>query len=226
MEKEIWKKIIINNQESFYSVSNFGNVRNDSTKTLLLGSIANNGYRMVHLRHRIDKVCSVHRLVMKTFSPCEEMDDLQINHIDGNKLNNNVKNLEWCTAIENMRHSYINHLQKNEMKTCYQYDLDGNFIEEYINGKEAAKILNIDYSSIKRCMNEEQHHYLEFQFKSYKKNKINKWSDPRNKTIFLYDDNGRFVKCSTSQKECADDLQIGISSVSRYVNNKRKLKGD
>ena len=47
---------------------------------------------MVHLRMRIDKMCSVHRLVMKAFKPCSLMDELQVNHIDGNKDNNNINN--------------------------------------------------------------------------------------------------------------------------------------
>jgi hypothetical protein len=224
MKNEIWKKIIINNQETFYSVSNYGNVKNDSTKTLLGGSISNNGYKMVHLRYRIDKNCSIHRLVMKAFKPCENMDDLQINHIDGDKLNNNLINLEWSSALENMRHSYINNLQSKKMKPCYQYDLEGNFIKEYINGLEASNILNIDYANILRCLNEEQFHYLTFQFKTYKKNKIEPWSNPKNIDVYLYDDNGNFIKHYPSQKDCANDLGLSISSISRFINNKRKLK--
>ena len=71
-----WRKIIIDNKETYYSVSNDGEVRNDSTKTLLKGSVSKNGYRMVHLRQHMNKVCSVHRLVMKAFQPCELMDEL------------------------------------------------------------------------------------------------------------------------------------------------------
>ena len=103
---EKWKKIVINNQETFYSVSNLGRVRNDKTKTFLGGTVNNNGYQMVHLRQRIDKYCSVHRLVMKAFCPCENQDDLEINHIDGNKLNNVLSNLEWVTCSENIKHAF------------------------------------------------------------------------------------------------------------------------
>ena len=150
MEKQ-WKKIIIDGKETFYSVSNFGEIRNDSTKTLLKGYISNNGYQMVHLRQRIDKVCSVHRLVLKAFSPCEEMDELQVNHIDGNKLNNNLSNLEWSTALENIRHSFQTGLQRFQMKTCYVYDLQGNYIKSFINSREAGKELGINPNFISRC---------------------------------------------------------------------------
>ena len=48
----------------------------------------------------------IHRLVMCTFNPCENMRDLQVNHIDGNKGNNNISNLEWVDCQENMNHAH------------------------------------------------------------------------------------------------------------------------
>lgn len=225
MLKKQWKKIIIDNKETFYSVSNYGDVRNDSTGTLLKGSISNNGYRMVHLRYRIDKNLSVHRLVMKAFNPREDMDELQINHIDGNKTNNYIENLEWSTALENMRHSYLNYLQKNEMKPCYQYDLEGNFIKEFTNSNEAAKKLKCDYTNIWRCVTEQQQHYKNWQFKSYKKNKIERWSDQKKNIVYVYDDNGNFIKTYNSQKDAAQEFGVAESSISRYIKGIRKMKG-
>lgn len=224
LEKQ-WKKIVIDNQETFYSISNYGDVRNDSTGTLLNGTIANNGYKMVHLRYRIDKNLSVHRLVMKAFQPREDMDELQINHIDGNKTNNYIENLEWSTALDNMRHSYLNYLQKNRMKPCYQYDLQGNFIKEFINSNEAAKELNCDYTNIWRCVTEQQQHYKSWQFKSYKKDKIPSWDNYHKNVIYVYDDNGIFIKMYNSQKEAASDFGVAESSISRYVKGIRKMKG-
>lgn len=47
----------------------------------------------------------VHRLVLMTFNPVDGMDNLQVNHIDGDKHNNNLNNLEWCTQKENIEHA-------------------------------------------------------------------------------------------------------------------------
>lgn len=224
LEKQ-WKKIIIDGKETFYSVSNYGEVRNDSTGTLLGGTVANNGYVMVHLRQRIDKMCSVHRLVMKAFQPREDMNDLQINHIDGNKTNNYIENLEWSTALDNMRHSFQMGLQPKQMKPCYQYDLNGNFIAEYANRQEAAALLNCDYSSIWRCMNNLQQHYFKWQFKDYKKDKIPAWSNPNRNIVYVYDDDGNFLTSYNSQKEAAKAFGVGESSISRYIKQTRKLRG-
>lgn len=224
MEKQ-WKKIIIDNKETFYSVSNFGEVRNDSTKTLLQGSIGNNGYRMVHLRQRINKNCSVHRLVMKAFCPCEEMDELQINHKDGNKLNNRLDNLEWTTALENMRHSYETGLQRYKMRECHMYNLAGNYIKSFINSREAEKETGIDNSNILRCMSGQQTHCKQYQFRDYKKTKIEEWKNWKENTVFVYDDNGEYVNTYSSQKECAKAFGVSESSISRYIKGTRKLKG-
>lgn len=224
LEKE-WKKIIINNKETFYSVSNYGDVKNDSTGTLLQGTVSNNGYRMVHLRYRIDKNLSVHRLVMKAFLPREDMNELQINHKDGNKLNNYIENLEWSTALDNMRHSYINNLQRKKMMPCYQYDLQGNFIQEFINGHEASKILNCSYDNILKCLNEQQQHYKKWQFKKYKKDKIEPWDNPNKKRVYVYDDNGIFINSYMSQSEAAKEFGVSESSIHRYIKGIRKMKG-
>lgn len=54
----------------------------------------------------------VHRLVMMAFNPVENMGELEVNHLDGNKKNNKLENLEWCTASENQKHAFKTGLQK------------------------------------------------------------------------------------------------------------------
>ena len=80
---------------------------------------------------------TIHRLVAETF--IENLHNYNvINHIDCNKSNNNVNNLEWCTQKHNVRESFRNGLQKapkgkesTSSKKVRQYDLEGNFIKEW-----------------------------------------------------------------------------------------------
>ena len=90
--------------EGLYEVSNKGNVRNVRRNTLLRLTKTNNGYIRVFLyKNGIKTNLSVHRLVAKTFLP--NPDNLPIiNHKDEDKTNNNVDNLEWCTAKYNLNY--------------------------------------------------------------------------------------------------------------------------
>lgn len=225
-QQEQWKKIVINGKETYYSVSNFGNIRNDKKNRLLQGNISNNGYRMVHLHSGgIDKVCSIHRLVMKAFEPVEDMDTLQINHIDGNKQNNKIENLEWSTALENMRHSFEMGLQKNPHERCYVYDLEGNYLRDYYNASEAAKDLSFSITTIRKCMKEELRKCGDYQFKKYKKDKIPPWHHVCSKEVWLYKENGEFIKKFSSQKECAEALGYASKKIGMVLNHGEKIKG-
>jgi len=69
------------------------------------GSIKSNGYLHVSLRRPGEKQvkATVHRMVAIAFLP---MNGREVNHINGNKLNNAVENLEWCSHAENMAHAW------------------------------------------------------------------------------------------------------------------------
>jgi hypothetical protein len=118
--KEIWRPVV--GYEGFYEVSNLGNVRSidrvDSqgqmrhgrVRKLLLNKV---GYLYVGISVNNKKAnLNVHRLVAKAFIPNPD-NKPQVNHIDGNKTNNVVSNLEWATISENTLHAYKTKLIKN-----------------------------------------------------------------------------------------------------------------
>src|SRR5258705_257618 len=113
MEKEIYKMIPINDYEN-YKVSNFGNVINISTDKILKLSLKM-GYYYVSMKKnsdKRDKNFRVHRLVALSFIPNDDKSKKFVNHINGNKLDNKVSNLEWMKPKDNVKHAYQNGLIK------------------------------------------------------------------------------------------------------------------
>lgn len=112
---EIWKDIT--DYIGIYQVSNLGRVKSQQrfvrnkhsvrpvNERILKQSIGNSGYYYVNLsKKQIDKSKDVHRIVALEFLG-HEYSNLTVNHKDGNKLNNNINNLEFVTQAENNRHS-------------------------------------------------------------------------------------------------------------------------
>lgn len=99
---EIWKDI--DGYDGKYQVSNWGKVKNTETGNVLTPYLNKKGYEKVDLYHgRTRRKFRVNRLVAMTFIP--NVDNLpQVNHKDGNKLNNSVTNLEWTDNSGNMKH--------------------------------------------------------------------------------------------------------------------------
>ena len=77
-----------------------------------------------------------HRLVALTFIPMIEGKNV-VNHIDGNKYNPIVDNLEFCSSSDNIQHAHDSGLIIRETKKVWQYDLNGNFIKEFNSTKDA-----------------------------------------------------------------------------------------
>ena len=160
---EIW--IPIKDYKKLYEVSNLGRIKSHKrlgTKGGILVPILSKSYYSVNLwKNGHLKIKKIHRLVCQAFLPNIE-NKPQINHIDGNKLNNKLSNLEWVTQAENMRHAYNIGLAKAPMKNRFgcnnptskkvrQYDKTGNFLKEYNSIKDAAAINGLWATAISRC---------------------------------------------------------------------------
>lgn len=90
-----------------YYVTDTGQIYSDKTNKFLSQHLDKDGYCKVRLvckdsRHTF----SVHRLVLENFNPIINMSKMQVNHIDGDKTNNNLLNLEWNSSSQNNKHAY------------------------------------------------------------------------------------------------------------------------
>ena len=163
-----------------YTIDNYGNVFSKRKNKYLKQSINKNGYCKVALqKDKYKKIYSVHRLVAQTF--LENPNNLpQVNHIDGDKKNNNENNLEWCTAKHNMNEAVRiglfdrckkiqrknaiknnlgkNHVYANEVtkKKIGQYDKNDNLIKIYESISEASRQTGINIMSISCCANKKR----------------------------------------------------------------------
>jgi hypothetical protein len=120
MNNIIWKRMIYHGKDlgDYYLVSNTGEIKGVKTGKIRKKNINHEGYYFVcvSLGSRDIKPCiKVHRAVAETF--LENMENLpDINHKDGNKLNNHINNLEFCTHQYNILHAYKNELIKENGK--------------------------------------------------------------------------------------------------------------
>lgn len=130
---------------SAYLISKSGNIYSTKTKRYLLTHIVN-GYEIIILNN---KSLLVHRLVALTFIPTTDT-SLYVDHIDNNKTNNCVENLQWVTQKENIAKVDID---TSHPRAVIKKDLEGNFIERYKSVTEAGEANGVSrYAISKNCL--------------------------------------------------------------------------
>lgn len=163
--EEIWKDI--KGYEGLYQISNLGRVKrlkrqyetyNNLTRRyntrivdekIIKGTISKGYNRIVLTKDKIEKNYFVHRLVIENFVR-KVKENENIDHIDCNKLNNNINNLEIVSIDENNNRAFANGLRKNakhSKRPVYLIDDNGNILKEYDSMNRAANDLNISSSS-------------------------------------------------------------------------------
>lgn len=146
MRKEQWKAI--KGFEKLYEICADGRIKARSGK--IIRPYDNGvGYLTVHLYKNGERhTRKIHRLVAEAFISNPERKP-QVNHIDGNKANNHVDNLEWATQSENMRHSYSNGLRAKHRRSVVQIEITTKkIIRVYKGASEAERATGIKHEYI------------------------------------------------------------------------------
>lgn len=155
--EEVWKDIEWH--KGAYKISNLGRVYSVQRKKIKNTFIDKGGYVRVQLYHNYtQKRFLVHRLVAEAFIP-NSNNYPQVNHIDENKLNNCVDNLEWCTNKYNCNfgtkpeksRKNSSKLQLNKRSVAI-YDSENNYIDTCKSMMDVARKLNCSYSNVQSVL--------------------------------------------------------------------------
>ena len=165
---EVWKNVI--GFEEIYQISSFGNLKSfkkNKDGIILKQTNKKGGYFSVVLifNNKI-KYTRIHRLVAESFILNPE-NKKHVNHIDGNKQNNNVSNLEWNTPKENTNHAISlnpniikgirNYNQNIRPKKIIQKDLNETIIDVFNNAKEASDKTGVCQRNILQVANKTEY---------------------------------------------------------------------
>ena len=149
--EEIWKDI--KDYEDIYQVSNLGRVKRVTTGRILKGYKITGDYLGVRLyKNNVGSMKKIHRLVAQVFIPNPE-NKPQVNHIDEDKTNNMVSNLEWMTAKENNNHGTRNEragkaISKSKSIPIIAINLKTGESQEFYGTNECARQLGLHQSHI------------------------------------------------------------------------------
>lgn len=155
---EVWKEIP--NFEK-YEASSLGRIRNRKTLRVLKTFVNNMGYERVGIRDsKSAKTAYVHRLVAMSFIK-NSLNKSDVNHIDGNKLNNELSNLEWASSSENNQHARDSGLHSGIGETHYLSVLTESdvknirkiYSERNISQNKIAIMFNVSHGTIWAILN-------------------------------------------------------------------------
>lgn len=220
--KEQWKEV------NGYRISNYGIIIGKKGQLLKL-SKNKYGYIVCDLDfgYPYGRVKSLHRAVALVFIPNPE-NKSDVNHIDANKENCKVDNLEWNTRQENMTHSSINRLHPWTKAVCL-IDKNGVVTEIYPSINELSRKYEISARVAYNCLRETRDNYFGLRVREYDLEKEDYIKTRFDNPDFKYKSTRRRnIKCVEtgqifkSQMEASKVLGINQSQISDYISGKRK----
>jgi hypothetical protein len=174
-----------------------------------------------------NKNFALHRLVAMAFIENVENKE-QVNHLDGNKLNNAVANLEWCTCQENQIHKFKTGLGNNFTRKIIQYDLNMNAIKMFNSIVQASNELNIGKANISGVLTNRNKTSGGFVFKYaedtaiYEPVQINK---NIGRKVVQYDTNMNIIEIHDNTVAAGKKLNIHKNNIWGVIHNKQKIAG-
>ena len=217
----MWKKFIYEGQETDYSVSTEGEVRKDTTNYILSQS-SQQDYKFVGLIiNGKQKRMRVHRMVALTFIDNPD-NKPYVNHINGNRSDNNVENLEWVTPSENTQHAVDTGLFKSgRTRAVIQYNLNGEQMATFESATEAARQTGGSQSKITMCCRRQRDSANDYQWRYYADiqdvQKIEK-KFITGKKVAQCDEEGNILKIYPSFREAARAVNGTSSAISRVCS--------
>lgn len=217
---EHWKDI--QGYEGLYSVSDTGIIKTHIYNKILKPHIQHGYETVVLYRNKKCKTFGVHRLVAMAFLDNPNSYE-QVNHIDGNKCNNNVNNLEWCTAKQNTHHAINNglfysssHISKRQ-PIIIKKDKNGKVVEVYKTVTEAATKNHVCRLTIYRKL----HSLGKNSDYTYESDRSAKYEQPPKKirpTIIQKTLDGTIIAKYTSMLEAANANGVHRTAISNAIH--------
>jgi hypothetical protein len=227
--REINLQILFEMEQDFdkkYYVSNLGRFKN-SYKTIMENyKINDNGYIRVYI---YKKTFLLHRLIAFTFLENPENKET-VNHKDGNKLNNNIDNLEFATNKEQQIHKFNIGLGNNFTRNIVQYDLEFNKIKEFTSIAQASKELNIGKTGINATCLYKQRQSGGFIFRytedtTFDKSKKVIVNKNIGRNVGQYDLNMNLIKIHNGISGASKNVNVHKNNIWGVINNLKKTSG-
>ena len=239
MVEEIWKDI--KDFEGRYQISNEGRVKSLARKFIDRSGREQNikerilklrndkdGYKVISIRDGSGKRKSfrVHRLVCEAFIPNPD-NKPQVNHIDEDKSNNRICNLEWCTCTENNNHGTrtaraIKNTAKALSKMVGQYTLDGELVKVFQSTHEAERQTGFNHSNIAAVANGKSQTACNLEISVSKELLKSARGKGLSKPVAQYTLDNELVKVWNSPIEAEREGGFNRSNISKVALGKQK----
>jgi predicted DNA-binding protein YlxM (UPF0122 family) len=228
----LFNEVPIKGFEGKYTISNYGQIFSIKSQQYLKCGICTSGYPIAKLfisydsvtNKRLYKYVRVHRLVAEHF-----LDNLEnkpcINHKDGNKLNNLVQNLEYCSHKENSLHAFTTGLTPKKQRKLTPEQIQ-ECVQQYKSGitiKEMTHKFNVSRNAIEKYVlkAEDLQNARQLQLQLRGKNTGKQLSI----SVQQYTKEGVFIKSWESMIKAAKSLGVNPGNISNVISGRQKSAG-